>query len=614
MSDKRNSFTKFGFVKAFVLPALLIFLIPVLSFVFFVHATHTFNNRVREAVLAQVRSDQSLSAEDREKAIELFTNVPFSRLVRDENFAEMVTPGMRRDFATFRWMILLSALSIVMSVGVFCLTGVCVLLSLRSAFVQYLSLSAGWHVLRISGAIQTAIQGVLVVALSFWVTALWLERFSVKLIFVAGLLAVLACIAVIFAIFKRIKTEFNVEGEVLGKDQSPAVWEKLLAICEKVGTDPPDQVIVGIDNNFFVTEHPVTVGGQTYRGRTLFVSLALLKELKGAEADAVLAHEMAHFSGQDTVYSRKISPLLSRYQHYLEALHSGGITLPIFYYMLCFRALYEVSLSRLSRKREFRADRIAVETTSPNAFAGALLKIAAYDKYRSTVQEELFKQEQALANANISERIEQGFPQYATAFAADTEIGAVSTAHPFDTHPPLSQRLEAIGHRLDSAETGVLLTARADQAWYRRIDGAEELERRQWHDFEEKFRAYHEQTLPFRFLPETDEERAIVLKSFPEVQIPGKEAVLTIDYEKIAYGNQWPEPVLYPEIKELNVNEGVLYIKYERGKKQTHSIKLKLFDKRKQEVLDTINRYYGRYVAARTSQEQKLRQAEVGAS
>jgi len=605
MSDNRNAFSKFGFVKTFILPALLIFLVPVLSLIFFIHAQRTFDNRIRESVLSQIRTDANLSAEERTKAIEFFTNVPFSQLIRDPQFAEMVDAGTRRDFATFRWMILLSLLSIVMGIGVFILAGICVLLSLRSALVQYLSLSAGWHVLRISGALQTVIQGVLLVALSFWVTALWFERFYVKLIFAAGALAVMACVVVIVAIFKRVKSDFNVEGEVISPNQSAPVWNKLRAICEQVGTAPPDQVIAGIDNNFFVTEHPVTVAGQTYRGRTLFVSLSLLKELQGTEADAVVAHEMAHFSGQDTVYSRKISPLLSRYQHYLEALQSGPITLPIFYYMLCFRALYEVSLGRLSRQREFRADGIAVETTSPTAFAGALLRIAAYSKYRESVQDELFQQEQALATANISERIEQGFPQYATAFASTTDIGQLATAHPFDTHPPLSQRLAAIGLQFDSAEASSLLSRRPDQAWYRHFDQADELEQRQWREFEERFRTYHEQTLPYRFLPETDDERAIVLKSFPEVEVQGKEAALTIDFEKITYGNQWPEPVRYSEITELNLNEGTLYIKFAREKKQSHSIKMKVFEKRQQEVLDTLNRYYGRYVAARTYQQHK---------
>ncbi len=54
-----------------------------------------------------------------------------------------------------------------------------------------------------------------------------------------------------------------------------------------------------------------------------------------------------------------------RYGAYLQGLHDGLITLPTFYFMLFFRALFELSLGRLSRQREFRADQMAVATTSP---------------------------------------------------------------------------------------------------------------------------------------------------------------------------------------------------------------------------------------------------------
>ena len=48
-----------------------------------------------------------------------------------------------------------------------------------------------------------------------------------------------------------------------------------------------------------------------------------------------------------------------------------------------------------------------------------------------------------------------------------------------------------------------------DGGWYRLIEGAEEIERQQWDAFEANFRKYHEATLPYRLLPETDEERAL---------------------------------------------------------------------------------------------------------
>ncbi len=612
MSSSQTGFTKVGFAKAFLLPALLIYLIPVLSLLFFLHAQDTYNRRVREAILTEIQADKELTDEKRAEAIEFFTNVPFSRLVRDENFAQMVGSDVQFHFKTFRWMIILSVLSIASSILVFLVAGVCVLFSLSSAFVQYLSLSISWHVLRIYGALQTIAQGTLLVALSFWVTALWAERYYPKLILMAGLAAIVAAGLVILAIFQRVKPNFTVQGEVIEKGQAMPLWDELSGICAKVGTELPDQVIVGIDDNFFVTEQPVTVRDKTYTGRTLFVSLSLLKQLQGAEADAVLAHEMAHFSGNDTLYSRKISPLLNRYGIYLQALHDGGITKPIFYYMLFFRALYEISLRRHSRRREFRADHIAVETTSSAALAGALLRIIAYSKYRNSVENELFKQEQVLETANVSERIEQGFPQYATLFASGSEIADLPSSHPFDSHPPLSLRLEAIGVPLYDDKAQSLLANSPDGAWYQRIHNAEQIERGQWSAFEEHFRLSHERSLPYRFIPETDDERTMVLKFFPGVSFEGKDGPLTLDYEKLTYA-KWPDPIRYNEIKNINLHEGVLTVSYTREKKLNQSVKMKVFGARHQEVIDALNHYYTRYVAAREYQKQKLTAAATSA-
>lgn len=84
----------------------------------------------------------------------------------------------------------------------------------------------------------------------------------------------------------------------------------------------------------------------------------------------------------------------------------------------------------------------------------------------------------------------------------------METAYPFDSHPPLSQRLSPLGLRLEEAKAS--LTTIGDGAWRLNIPDADELEHRQWKEFEERFRAYHEESLPYRFLPETPEERTVV--------------------------------------------------------------------------------------------------------
>ena len=49
-----------------------------------------------------------------------------------------------------------------------------------------------------------------------------------------------------------------------------------------------------------------------YTGRTLYVSLSLLRVLEQDEADAVLAHELAHFHGGHTAVSASLVPMQAR--------------------------------------------------------------------------------------------------------------------------------------------------------------------------------------------------------------------------------------------------------------------------------------------------------------
>ena len=401
------------------------------------------------------------------------------------------------------------------------------------------------------------------------------------------------------------KLDFELEGEVLDQNAAAGLWNELRLICDQVGTAMPDQVVAGIDVNFFVTELPVTVGNKTYHGRTLYISLALLKQLNGGESGAVLAHEMAHFSGQDTLFSKRTAPLLVRYNNYLQGLYEGGISRPIFYFMLCFRGLFELSLGKLSREREFRADRIAAEITSSSSMVGALLRIGAYAAYRDTIQKELFDREQVLQTANICERIEQGFPQFAVSFLSDPRLSSLQTAHPFDTHPPLVQRLAAVGVPLESPDAQRLLATQGDGAWHHRIATAAELERRQWAVFEARFRDYHETTLAYRLLPETEQERAIVEKAFPEVRFDGADGSLVINYEKMVY-DRWSQPLYFREIASFTLHDGNrLQITYDRDEVGSEWIYLAHFGAQQQAVLAAAVNYHARFATATEQQQQR---------
>ncbi len=606
MNESSEQFSKLGFTKTFVLPALAIFLIPAVSLAFFWHAQASFDADMRQSILREIRADPQLGEQERADAIKFFTDNPVSTLIANDEVGSTFDATLAFNYATFRWMIRLSALSIVSSVAVLLFGGICVLLSMRSPTAQYVSLSAGWNVLRVFAALQTIAQGAMLVALSYWITALWFHVYIVKLIVVVAILALGAVAALVRAIFAPVNCDFNVEGAVLDQNASAELWNELRSICNKVGTVPPDQVVAGIDDNFFVTELPMTVGDKTYRGRTLYVSLALLKQLQGGEADAVLAHEMAHFSGNDTLYSKKTAPLLIRYHNYLQGLYDGGVSRPIFYFMLCFRGLFQLSMGRVSREREFRADRIAAETTSPSAMVGALLRISAYSKYRESIEKDLFDQERVLQTANVAQRIENGFPQFAASFLSDPSVGTVQSAHPFDTHPPLVQRLAAVGVELESRDARQLMATPGDGAWYQCIADAADLELQQWEAFEARFREFHEKSLPYRFLPETEHERAIVEEAFPEIRFEGADGLLIINHEKMTY-DRWSQPLYFREVDSFTLHDkNRLQIVYHRDKTGSEWIDLAKFGAQRQAVVDAAVNYHARFATA--AEHQKNRQ------
>jgi len=273
-----------------------------------------------------------------------------------------------------------------------------------------------------------------------------------------------------------------------------------------------------------------------------------------------------------------------------------------------FLALFRLSMGEQSRKREFRADRIAGETTTPRSLAGALMRISAYSDFRGKIQKGLFEQERALETVDIAAQLERGFVEHARSFAARPDLGELETAHPFDSHPPLAQRLEALGVPLRSQDVPGLVAEPGDGRWFGAIDDAEEVERAQWRAFEDKFRAFHEGTLAYRFLPETDEERAIVVKNFPEVTIEGKKGSLTLDCDGLHY-SAWPGRVEYSEIKGLSLNDHTLRVDYSRGDPRSATIPTKTFGPRQAEALQAIQSYYGRYATAAAWRKQRLEEA-----
>jgi len=479
--------------------------------------------------------------------------------------------------------------------------------------MQYFSFVTGWRLLTLFCAIEVVVQGAALVWLAFWLTAFFLRVYSVKLIAIAAIAAALAVFYAVVCIFKRVPQTTNVEGELIGEENAPALWAHVRELAAKAGTAPPDHIISGIDTNFFVTEAPLCVNGRTFRGRSLFVSLPLLRLLDRIEADAVLMHELAHFRGGDTASSAALGPKLVHYDFYCAMMQATGVNFPVFYVLRLYRVIFEFALKRDSRGREFVADNIAAILVSAHGLVHALIKIGAYARYRAVIEQRLFaEQGQHGDKLGIADRVATGLAPYAASAQFLDAMQAACIPHPFDSHPALSERMRSVGHEVSETDYSQVVAQPVAFTWIPDIQNADAIEQSLWSIYEKHFVTAHEQQLAYRYLPATEAERAIVLKYFPPVEFAlrgGKRIV--VSYKGLILSGKsnilsW-DNVTNVKYEDAFFSDILQIIHPQKGwlGSKTTKVKLPGIKKQRSQFKDAVGRYWQRHQIMRESLDNK---------
>jgi Zn-dependent protease with chaperone function len=258
----------------------------------------------------------------------------------------------------------------------------------------------------------------------------------------------------------RIETD----ARVLSRDGHGALWAFLENATDRAAAPMPQHVIAGLQPEFYVTEVDVETVDGALAGRCLHLSLPLCHVLTVAELTAVIGHELAHFSGDDSRFSQNFYPLYRGTHAALAELGAGSgggsrhdLTLqPAIAALKYFLSVFERAERELSRSRELAADDAGAAVTSPATMAAALAKLEAFA--------ELWNEVPARATAMIVTRrhCENLIPLFLDAVRQRRQQGilpeadSARTAHPLDTHPPFGERLAALGVELGSIRDAVL--------------------------------------------------------------------------------------------------------------------------------------------------------------
>ncbi len=591
---------------------LALFLIPGLTLLFASYFKNATDDRYAGEIIQSITESQNMADADKQAAKGFFQAVKSSATCFNDdqdiadyradvcpNYSEMWQFVVVEKIAF--WTVIGGVLLLVLMVALGALA-----FSRRS--VQYVSFVFGWRVLTFASASVILLQGMFAVWLSFWLTAFFMNVYVLKLIAIVGIVAAVAMFNAVVAIFRRLPSNNVVQGELVTPEAAPALWSRIREFADKLKTAPPAQIIAGIDANFFVTENSLQVGEHTTRGRSLFVSIPLLRVLDQTEADAVLAHELGHFVGGDTENSAALGPKLVQYDFYSEQMRQGGVTVIAFFLLNLYRVIFEMALQKSSREREFAADKIAAGLTSPQAIARSLVKVAAYSSYRNEVEGKLFDHnERHSGSLGIAQRVALGLSEFSQSNEFVEMMRASNVPHPFDSHPPLPERMRSVNFELQEHEFADVVASKPSTTWADAIESADAIEARLWQAFEQYFSQAHEETLAYRYEPSTDEERDLVLRYFPPVPFAlKKNQVFEINYA----GLELPDDkgaVSWDNVKDLKYEDATmgadkLTITHpEKGMlgDKTTKVSLSIDSKERDRLKATLGQYWHRHQVMR---------------
>lgn len=281
-----------------------------------------------------------------------------------------------------------------------------------------------------------------------------------KLIAIVGLAGIVTGFAVLAATFSVFRTHpMAVLARRVDATLCAPLFAQLKMLSGRLGARPPDNVIVGLEPNFFVTTGKVQIQptGELLEGETLYLSLPLCRTLTVAELDAVIGHELGHFIGQDAAYSKRFMPAYVTLHKAMVGVASAGVFAKPALYMLELCMMQFAKAERaIGRKRELAADEAGSRVSSSKALITALFKVGLYSGIW-----------QGVRRANI-QSLESGkvYDNLSTFFALASKdaftnanieeeksiLAGTKTAHPIDTHPSTGQRMQALGVELAEIE------------------------------------------------------------------------------------------------------------------------------------------------------------------
>ena len=210
--------------------------------------------------------------------------------------------------------------------------------------------------------------------IAFLIWGLWSRRPLI------GLLAVFVTVPLIRNTVSAIRSCFfripAPEGLLLDKSDGRALYRVVEEIRRAVDAPPLDRIIItkGFDASAVVYSSPWSVR----RRRALVLGFPVLTTLSRDELRAVMAHELAHFSGARDAFAAWVYRMRRSWIALRAALDERLATpLYVYWFIRWYVPRLDVASAEVSRRHELMADVVAAKVAGSRAAADALVAFEA---------------------------------------------------------------------------------------------------------------------------------------------------------------------------------------------------------------------------------------------
>lgn len=241
------------------------------------------------------------------------------------------------------------------------------------------------------------------------------------------------------------------QGYVLERHHYPVLWAEVDQLSKTLSTPPIHQILLTAEMNAALMQTP-RFGLLSPSKTTLILGLELLLALSTQQTRAVLAHELAHLSGNHSKFAGKIYRLRQSWSNIHHAfIQANAWGTEIISKFFAWYAPYFAGYSYvLARDNEYEADYIASQLTSREATASALVSVNVLGEFtQQHFWKPLFARPytQAQPESQIYTLLRQFYQQIdvnTEDFKRYLRLALHRKTDANDTHPALMARLKAL--------------------------------------------------------------------------------------------------------------------------------------------------------------------------